>query len=212
MLCFFFFLNFLHDRLAGVGSLEDDAILLGGGLGALVGEEGELNLGGVELLNPGAAAFRVGDGLDTHNFNLSVTGAVTGSHVVVGLGDGTGLGDVTEFLNHGGVAALLGIVDKGDGVVAGGDLLVADDGAGEDIALGGLNLVLIVHESPEAGLGDDVVGGEDFVFEDGGVGVLFGGSFATNDLVVLQEGTDHLFFLFEVFFFFGVVFEIVFLN
>ena len=171
--------------------MEDSAVLLGGGLGALVGEEGELKLGGVELLNPGAAACGIRDGLDTHNLDLSVASTVTGSHIVVGLRDGAGLGDVTEFLNHGGVTALLGIVDKGDGVVAGGELLVADDGAGEDVSLGGLNLILVVHESPEAGFGDDVVGGEDFVLEDGGVSVLLGGSFATDDLVVLQVGADH---------------------
>ena len=181
----------LSDSLAGVGGLEDSAVLLGGGLGALVGEEGELKLGGVELLNPGAAAGGIRDGLDTHNLDLSVASTVTGSHIVVGLRNGAGLGDVTEFLNHGGVTALLGIVDKGDGVVAGGELLVADDGAGEDVSLGGLNLILVVHESPEAGFGDDVVGGEDFVLEDGGVGVLLGGSFATDDLVVLQVGADH---------------------
>lgn len=171
--------------------MEDSAVLLGGGLGALVGEEGELKLGGVELLNPGAAASGIRDGLDTHNLDLSVASTVTGSHIVVGLRNGAGLGDVTEFLNHGGVAALLGIVDKGDGVVAGGELLVADDGAGEDVSLGGLNLILVVHESPEAGFGDDVVGGENFVLEDGGVSVLLGGSFATDDLVVLQVGADH---------------------
>jgi len=179
--------------------LEDSAVLLGGGLGALVGEEGELKLGGVELLNPGAAASGIRDGLDTHNLDLSVASTVTGSHIVVGLRDGAGLGDVTEFLNHGGVTALLGIVDKGDGVVAGGELLVADDGAGEDVSLGGLNLILVVHESPEAGFGDDVVGGEDFVLEDGGVSVLLGGSFATDDLVVLQVGADHFLSFVEVF-------------
>jgi len=85
----------------------------------------------------------------------------------------------------------LGVVDEGDGVVAGGDLLVANDGDGEDVTLGNLNLVLVVHETPEARLGDDVVGGEDFVLVDGGVLVGVGGSFATNNLVVLQEGTDH---------------------
>lgn len=187
----FLFFFYLSDSLLGVGGLEDGAVLLGGGLDAVVGEEGELDLGRVELLDPGAAALRVGDGLDTHDLNLRIAGAVAGSHVVVGLGDGAGLGDVAELLNHGGVAALLGVVDQGDGVVASGDLLVADDVAGEDVALGGLDLVLVVHEAPEAGLGDDVVGGEDLVLEDGGVGVLLGGGFAADDLVVLEEGTDH---------------------
>lgn len=185
------------DGLLGVLGAEDDAVLLGDGLGALV-EEGEVDLGRVELLDPGAAAGGVGDGLDAEDLDLGVAGAVAGGHVVVGLGDGAGLGDVAELLDHRGVAALLGVVDEGDGVVAGGDLLVADDGDGEDITLGGLDLVLVVHEAPEAGLGDDVVGGEDLVLVDGGVLVGVGGGFATNDLVVLQEGTDH--FWREIFF------------
>jgi len=87
------------DGSLGVLGTEDDAILLGDSLGALV-KEREVDLGRVELLNPGAAASRVGDGLDTEDLNLSVASAVTGSHVVVGLRDGAGLGDVTEFLNH----------------------------------------------------------------------------------------------------------------
>jgi len=184
------FCFFLQSSARGVLGTEDDAVLLGDALGRSV-EEGELDLGGVELLNPGAAALVIRDGLNAHNFDLSEASTVASSHIVVGLRDGAGLGDVTEFLNHGGVTALLGIVDKGDGVVAGGELLVADDGAGEDVTLGGLNLILVVHESPEAGFGDDVVGSEDFVLEDGGVSVLLGGSFATNDLVVLQVRADH---------------------
>lgn len=182
----------------GVLSTEDDTVGLGDVLDA-AGELRELDLGGVEGLNPGAAAFGVRDALDTHNFDLSEASAVTSGHVVVGLRDGAGLGDVTELLNHGSVTALLGIVDERDGVVAGSDLLVANDGAGEDVALGGLDLVLVVHESPEAGFGDDVVVGEDFVLEDGGVGVGLGGSGAANNLVVLQEGADHCCFLFFVY-------------
>ena len=180
----------LFNRLGGVLGAEDDALLLGDALGALV-KEGEVDLGRVELLDPGAAAGRVGDRLDAEDLDLGVAGAVAGGHVVVRLRDGAGLGDVAELLDHGGVAAALRVVDERDGVVARGDLLVADDGDGENVALGRLDLVLVVHEAPEAGLGDDVVGGEDLILVDGGVLVRVGGGFAANDLVVLQERADH---------------------
>ena len=47
--------------------------------------------------------------------------------------------------------------------------------------MSGLDLVLLLHQLPEARFGDDEVGSEDFVFVDSRVLFVDGGSGAAND-------------------------------
>ena len=178
-------LTVLNDGALGA-LLDEDGALLVVLLGLLHLGEGQLLV--VELLDEGALAVSVGDALDGHDLDVGEASAVLGGHIVQGLGDGAGLGDVTELLGHGGVTDLLGVVAQIDGVVASGQLLVLDQGAGQDVTTGGLDLVLLAHQAPEAGLGDDVVLGEDLVLVDGGVGGGGGGGLAADDGVVLDEG------------------------
>eukprot|EP01084_Bolivina_argentea_P071407 129847_1 len=158
---------FLSNNGALGALANEDGAVLAGSLDTLL-EEGEGQLGVVELLHEGAAGHVVGNRLDTHNLNLGVASAMAGGQVVEGLGDGAGLGDVAELLGHVGEATLLGVVAQVNGVVASSELLVLDDLAGENVAVGGLDLVLLAHDLPEAGLGHNEVGGEDLVLEDGG--------------------------------------------
>lgn len=119
------------------------------------------------------------------------------SQVVVGLGDCAGLGHVTEFLRHVCVAALLGVVDEVHAVVSCCDLAILDNLARKDVAVSGFHLVLLAHDLPELGLGNDVVWRKDFEAEHSRVVVRRSGLLASHDLVVLQEGADHFFFLNE---------------
>lgn len=131
--------------------------------------KGELDGVFQELLDGNTTDLRSVDGLDVNDLDGGVTSAVTASHVVVELSDGSDAGDVTELLVHV-VDSLARSVTKPDSVVLDRDRLLLDLVDGEDLSVGGLKLVQLAHEVPEARTGNDVVGREKTHAEDGGVG------------------------------------------
>ena len=56
----------------------------------------------------------------------------------------------------------------------------------DDLTVGLLDLLQLHEEVPEAGLGDDIVGGKDAHAVQLGGGVGLGGQVAANDLVLLK--------------------------
>lgn len=111
----------------------------------------------------------------------AVTGAVAGGHLGVQLLHSGGEGGVTELLVH--------VVDATAGDVAEPHtvrldhtvVLLEDLVDSEDLTSHLLQLVQAGHEVPEAGLGGDLVGGEDLHAEDIGLRVFLGGLLASHD-------------------------------
>lgn len=113
-------------------------------------------------------------------------GTVAGSHVLVQGVDSGGSRQLTVLLVH--------VVGTRAGVVADPDtevldlqgVLLVDLVERDNLAVGLLDLLELGQEVPEAGLGNDVVGGEDThaVELRGGDGL--GGEEAPNDLVLLK--------------------------
>ena|SRR5690349_9747761 len=56
----------------------------------------------------------------------------------------------------------------------------------DDLAVNLLDLLQLAHEVPEAGLGDDLVGGKEAHAEKLGGGILLGGEVATDQLVLVK--------------------------
>lgn len=132
---------------------------------------GKRELDGVveELLDGNTTNLGGVDGLDVNNLDGGVTSAVTASHVVVELSNSSDASNVTELLVHV-VDSLTRGVAEPDSVVLNRDGLLLDLVDGEDLSVGSLKLVQLTHEVPEAGTGNDVVGGEEAHAEHGGVG------------------------------------------
>ena len=115
-----------------------------------------------ELLHVLVADLVVADALGVDDADVEELAAVAGGAVDVGVRDGGGAG---------GVAELLADIDEPDAAVVHleGDLVVLDLARGlrwdllhaEELALRGLEALERAHVVPEAGLGDDVVRGED---------------------------------------------------
>ena len=141
--------------------------------------QGETDLGVMHLRNQGAAALaslnnlaprdvRVrnfnnlsGEVVLPNNLDGVGPGPVPGSHVPVALGDGSGDGEVPVLTVH--------VVGAGPGVVSQPDAKVLDLKwlpfpdllHGHDLTGGLLELPELPQEVPEAGLGNDLVGGKD---------------------------------------------------
>ena len=56
----------------------------------------------------------------------------------------------------------------------------------DDLAVNLLDLLQLAHEVPEAGLGNDLVGGKEAHAEKLGGGILLGGEVATDQLVLVK--------------------------
>ena len=133
------------------------------------------------MLEVDRADLVLGDLGGADDLDGTVTGAVARSHVGVQLLDSGSEGGVTELLVH--------VVDAGAGDVSQPDAVGLDNTAvfledlvnGQDLTSGLLQLVKTGHEVPEAGLGRDLVGGEDLHAEDVRLGVLLGGLLAPDD-------------------------------
>lgn len=97
-------------------------------LGDTVGKR-ELDLGIVEHLDSSSLGFAGLDGLDLEDVDSVGLGTMTGSHVTVGLGDGSSDGDITVLSVH--------VVVSGTGVVFQPDSVVLDGsgGLGENLTI-----------------------------------------------------------------------------
>ena len=168
-----------------------DGTVLAVGLHTAV-EQRKRHVGSVELGHERTLNILCLNALNAQNLNVHVLSAVTGGQVIVGLGDCSSLRNIAELLGQLGVPALLAVVDHVDRVVAGSDLLVTHNPAGEDISTRSLHLVLVTHQLPELRLSNDKVGGKYLKLVDSRLRVLLRGRGTADNLVVLQMGT-HLY-------------------
>lgn len=118
--------------------------------------------------------------------NWMSTSAMAGSHVRVALCDCTSDGQVAVLTVHV-VCTWTGIVSKPDSEVL--DLqwsLLVLALHWDDLTSSLLELTQLTQEVPEAGLGYDVIRGEDDHLEQWWIWILFGRQFASDDLILLQ--------------------------
>ena len=148
--------------------------------------QGELDAGDQDLLDVGAANISVGNLSDADDLDGAGASAVAGSHVgVASLNSGVA-GQLTVLLVH--------VVGTGARVVADPDtevldlegLLLVDLVDADDLAVDLLDLLQLAHEVPEAGLGNNLVGGKEAHAEQLGGSILLGGEMATDQLVLVK--------------------------
>ena len=151
-------------------------------------EDRESDVRVVEQLGGLALGVLDADLVDADDLDVGAGGSVVGGHVGVELLDSAAAGDVTELLVDV-VGAVDAVVSEEDAKVLDhvGELL-GDLVDSEDLTVGAFDLFQLGEEVPEAGLGDDLVGGEDAHAVEGVGLALLDASLSANDLIF----TDHL--------------------
>jgi len=120
------------------------------------------------------------------------TGAMTSSHLVVELGDGSGELQITVFPVHI-MGTGTGRITEPDSVILDNvGVLLSDFNNIEDLSGGLLHLTELMHVVPELGLCNNLVGGKDEHAVGFRVGEVGSGSFAANNLVLVHlSGNSH---------------------
>ena len=151
-------------------------------------EDRESDVRVVEQLGGLALGILDADLVDADDLDVGASGSVVGGHVSIELLDSAAAGDVTELLVDV-VGAVDAVVSEEDAKVLDhvGELL-GDLVDSEDLTVGAFDLFQLGEEVPEAGLGDDLVGGEDAHAVEGVGLALLDASLSANDLIF----TDHL--------------------
>lgn len=145
---------------------------------------GEFNLGINELLNVRTTNLRSFDFSNTNDLDGTETSTVTSSHVHVQALNSFDTAHRTELLVHVMSTRTRIITQPNTEVLDLHGLLLADDGAGDDLTSSALGLLQLTEEVEEAGFGDDFVGSEDAHLVELRSGFLFSRELATNNLIL----------------------------